>query len=140
MNRLLKALVVGLVIVGMVFVGTFVVVAYADGLLPDGVEKYYPESGWFCIRDVELGVHFCEFIDPCCTQELGVECDKIYEATDVRETPEPVPTETQEPNDPTPEPPEPTDKPKCNAGGGNGSEGDPDCDPGNSGENNQAGD
>ena len=32
------------------------------------------------------------------------------------------------------------DKEKCNAGRGNGSEGDPDCDPGNSGGNNQGGD
>jgi hypothetical protein len=29
---------------------------------------------------------------------------------------------------------------KCNSGGGNGSEGSPDCDPGNSGGNNNAGD
>jgi hypothetical protein len=29
---------------------------------------------------------------------------------------------------------------KCNAGRGNASEGDPDCDPGNSGGNNQGGD
>ena len=45
---------------------------------------------------------------------------------------------------PTPEPtPEPTPTPeevKCNAGRGNGSEGDPDCDPGNSGGHNQGGD
>lgn len=32
------------------------------------------------------------------------------------------------------------DSEKCNAGIGNGSEGNPDCDPGNSGENDQAGD
>jgi hypothetical protein len=31
-------------------------------------------------------------------------------------------------------------KKKCNAGRGNGSEGNPDCDPGNSGGNNQGGD
>ena len=42
-----------------------------------------------------------------------------------------------EPGCPTPEP---TEKPKCNAGRGNGSEGDPDCDPGNSGGHNQGGD
>jgi len=41
---------------------------------------------------------------------------------------------------PTPPPPDPTDKPKCNSGRGNGSEGDPDCDPGNSGDHNQGGD
>jgi len=40
----------------------------------------------------------------------------------------------------TPEPPTPTDKPKCNSGRGNDSEGDPDCDPGNSGGHNKGGD
>jgi hypothetical protein len=37
-------------------------------------------------------------------------------------------------------PPPPPEKPKCNSGNGNGSEGDPDCDPGNSGGNNNGGD
>ena len=67
-----------------------------------------------------------------------------YDGTEVVPSNTPVPTKdptkepTQEPTDPPP-----TEKPKkqkCNAGRGNGSEGDPDCDPGNSGGHNQGGD
>lgn len=53
------------------------------------------------------------------------------------------PEPTVSPTDETPVPsetPEPTEKPKCNSGRGNASEGDPDCDPGNSGGHNQGGD
>ena len=46
------------------------------------------------------------------------------------------PTVDSPPSNDAPKP----DKQKCNAGSGNGSEGNPDCDPGNSGEHNNGGD
>lgn len=46
------------------------------------------------------------------------------------------PCDPTDPDDPS----DPTTKDKCNCGIGNGPEGDPDCDPGNSPDHNQAGD
>ena len=73
-------------------------------------------------------------------------CDGCYATQEPTAAPTDEPTQeptvvpTDEPTK-TPKPTqEPTDKPKCNSGRGNGSEGDPDCDPGNSGGHNHGGD
>ncbi len=51
-----------------------------------------------------------------------------------------IPTDKPQPTDKPDPTPKPTKKPECNSGRGNGSEGDPDCDPGNSGKKNKGGD
>lgn len=114
-----------LVLYGMIaaFVVACLIVigAYADSGIPEGVQAYQ-YGGKYCIRDVELGKHFC-----WCEDECGGE----YEC------PTPVPTNTREP-DPTKTPkkatpthtpvlptvtPEPTEKAKANCGLGNKEEG-----------------
>ena len=101
------------------------VVAYADDLLPEGVEIFQlPAEGLTCVVWPDgSGDCYC----PC-----DVECNLPSISTKVEtripdETPVP-PTNTPIPPTDTPVPP--TEKPKCNRGLGNGSE---NCDPGNSG-------
>ncbi len=126
------------IVLGVLFVLAFILsgltiasVVSAQSNMPEGVEKYNPEIGWFCIRDVELGVHFCEPIDPCCNQDCSSPEPTLIPPTDPTPTPPtPVPT----PPDPTPVPtstpepvPSPTPKPEKtkhpNCGPGNDSEG-----------------
>jgi hypothetical protein len=95
---------------------------------------YALDGGWLILTEEDiLYVCGCE-AGPC-----GVTVTNSQEPTD-EPTSTPVPTD-----DPTPVPTdvptqEPTKKPKCNSGRGNGSEGEPDCDPGNSGGHNHGGD
>lgn len=108
----------------LVFAAIWAFAGLAQEQTPEGVDIYYPVDGWFCMRDTELGIHICEFIDPCCEGEVA--------CPDCPTCPDPTPNPTPNPTpDPTPDPtPIPTEKPKCNRGLGNGSE---NCDPGNSG-------
>lgn len=100
-----------------------------DELVPHVLGFEIP-TGQYCVTDYRDGEAFTTCYCPCETGKCEVD--------PVVPTDEPVdPTETPKPPDPTPEP---TKKPKCNSGRGNGSEGDPDCDPGNSGGHNQGGD
>lgn len=101
--------------------------AFAEPTIPDGVQIYYV-GGKVCIRDVQMGRHFCwcenecggcDVCEPCPTKTPCDECKT--------ETPAPTPTPPTE--TPSPPGPTPTKKPKCNRGLGNGAEG---CDPGNS--------
>lgn len=151
------------VILGVVVVASLVVmgVAWAQG----EVQTLYPSyrlvntdgelifEGWLieddsksCIQ-MSNGNFFC-----CCEAGCSVEIDGTLVPKD--------PTPTRGVNDPTPTPSSPTDTPvtpptdtpvpppsdtpepkvKCNSGRGNDSEGDPDCDPGNSGGHNEGGD
>ena len=112
---------------------------FAGDAVPDGVEIFrLVDEGLTCVVWPDgSGDCYC----PC---EVDCELEKTY---DTPEPGEPTPTDTPPDSTPTPLPEptstpavEPTDKPKCNSGGGNGSEGDPDCDPGNSGDHNNAGD
>ena len=87
-----------------------------------GMYSWYDECGYTCYQ----------------WADGSGDCYLCQESEDCNERGTPTPVSTPTPRiDPTPEK---TKKPKCNSGGGNGSEGSPDCDPGNSGENNQAGD
>ena len=89
-------------------------------------------TGQYCITDYRDGAAFTQCFCACengCVDTVNV----ITERVDKTQVP------TDVPDTPVPPTPEPTEKPKCNAGRGNGSEGDPDCDPGNSGKN-QGGD
>jgi len=89
-------------------------------------------TGQYCITDYRDGKAFTQCFCACengCVDTVNV----ITERVDKTQVP------TDVPDTPVPPTPEPTEKPKCNAGRGNGSEGDPDCDPGNSGKN-QGGD
>ena len=109
-------------------------------ILMDGEEKvglvYGLDWGSLVVKDDNL-LYTCG-CDECTPDEVG------YLVPENTPGPHdtPVPNDTPVPTDPppvdTPIPPEPVVR--CDAGGGNGSEGDPDCDPGNSGEHNQAGD
>ena len=82
------------------------------------------DADLWCVTDLRDDGPHTECYCPCEAETCASPI--VIEPTD-------VPTDT-------PEPPEPTEKPKCNSGRGNGSEGDPDCDPGNSGGHNQGGD
>ena len=76
-------------------------------------------TGQYCLTDYRDGNAFTTCYCAC-----EDDCIVVVEEVDPEPTPEPTPEE----------------KPKCNAGRGNDSEGDPDCDPGNSGGHNQGGD
>lgn len=119
-------------IITLAFVGYNL--TYANGYIPNGIQTfdYIDSSGnnWFCVTDNE------EFKDcfSCCNNNCEV---SIITATQTNEPTNildiPIPTKTIKP-----------EKNKCNAGGGNGPEYYWDeilqdwieCDPGNSGNNN----
>ena len=102
----------------------------ASGLLPEDVEQFYDDCGHVCYVWPD-GSGDCY---PCVSDICQIPTDVPPVVT---EEPKDDPTEEPTlPPPPTVEPtPEPTKKPKCNSGRGNGSEGEPDCDPGNSGKN-----
>ena len=99
-----------------------VVEAAEEWWTPVSVEVYEIQTGHYCVTDHRDDGPHTKCYCPC---ELGM-------CAEPSEEPKETPT--------TPEPPVPTEKPSCNSGRGNGSEGDPDCDPGNSGGHNQGGD
>lgn len=118
----MKKVVYGLLVLALLVGGA----VYAESLLPDDVQEFTNDCGYIC------------YVWP----DGSGDCYKCLEceACDECETPNPNPTPNPKPTpdpDPTPEPPK---KQKCNSGRGNGSEGDPDCDPGNSGGHNKGGD
>ena len=96
----------------------------SDGYPKDVIAWEY--AGELFVTDYRDGRPVTKHICPC-----NDVCEDSY-------TPETTPTDAPEPQ-PTPKP-EKTKKPKCNSGRGNGSEGNPDCDPGNSGGHNKGGD
>jgi len=136
-----------IVAVALLVFGVGFSVAKADtGPIPyreasSGVVVFELDSGHTCVTDYRDGNPYTQCFCDC---EEG--CGEFVDPTP---TPNPEPTPTPKDPDPTPTPepeptptpkPEPTEKPKCNSGRGNDSEGDPDCDPGNSGDHNQGGD
>ena len=92
-------------------------------------------TGQYCVTDYRDGKAFTQCFCAC---ETCAEPSVITKEVPTTPKDTPVPP-TDVPDTPVPPTPEPTEKPKCNAGRGNGSEGDPECDPGNSGKN-QGGD
>ena len=97
----------------------------AAGLYPDRVEVFEIPSGHTCVLVGDYFECYCpcvasvdtiiEYVDTECEDcESCTECAECEECEECKEEAEKV---------------------KCNAGRGNGSEGDPDCDPGNSGKN-----
>lgn len=119
------------VIIGASALVLSVVLSPTHTLDGEGVFQFTDEIGRHCVTvNTQFGVALdCEWEECRC----GSGCE-VEPTDEPNPTPPPVPTPTDEP-DPTPEP-----KPKCNSGRGNNSEGDPDCDPGNSGGHNQGGD
>lgn len=114
-----------------------ITIAFAGGTLPEGVDTFLLDDNLFCVVWPD-GSGDCY-----CSCEVNCETKTITPTVgpDPTDTPTKDPTPTIPPSDSTPTAvPEPTDKPKCNSGRGNGSEGDPDCDPGNSGGHNHGGD
>lgn len=114
-------------IIAAVLVIAFVPLGRADAstsTVPDKVAAWNFDS-LLCVTDYRDGNPFTLCYCPCdeCVQAIVTE--KIVETEKVVETPTPPPQE---------------EKVKCNAGRGNGSEGDPDCDPGNSAGHNNGGD
>ena len=95
-------------------------VGASDGL-PDNIFEWVRSDGSLCSAIISEGAVALDCDCPC--GELCAE-----PTVTPKETHTPVPTLV------------PTDKPKCNSGRGNDSEGNPDCDPGNSGEHNKGGD
>ena len=63
----MKNITLGLLL-GLIFI-LIATAGLAQQQAPEGVDVYYPAEGWFCVRDVELGFHYCSLIDPCCDQE-----------------------------------------------------------------------
>ena len=93
--------------------------------LPEGLGVFYLDTGQACVYN-ESSLEwdcYCPCYQGWCLEEFSP--GPTVSPTDEK----PVPSET----------PVPTEETKCNSGRGNGSEGDPDCDPGNSGKN-QGGD
>ena len=94
--------------------------------LPEGLGVFYLDTGHACVYN-ESSLEwdcYCPCYQGWCLEEFSP--DPTVSPTAEK----PVPSET----------PIPTEKPKCNSGRGNGSEGETDCDPGNSGDANQGGD
>ena len=114
------------VMLALIFLAlSFIPTGASDGIPPD-VTRFY-DCGYVCYvwPDGSGDCYLCQG------------CDTSTYTDDVK---------TEKPTEPTvkptqipPDTPEPTPKEKCNSGRGNGSEGQPDCDPGNSGKN-QGGD
>ena len=95
-------------------------------------------TGQYCVTDYRDGKAFTQCFCACETCAEPSVIPKEVPPTD-SPTQEPTAVPTDKPKD-TPVPTSaPTEKPKCNSGRGNGSEGEQDCDPGNSGKN-QGGD
>jgi len=111
----------------------------ALSFMPTGASDGLPSN----VTVFEVGDHTCVLYSVTGGDKAVMECFCPCDGC----SPEQVvtkPVKTEKPTDvpPTqipPDTPEPTPKEKCNAGRGNGSEGNPDCDPGNSGKN-QGGD
>lgn len=121
-----KMWVVGIAVILLVLGAT--VAVGANSILPDGVVEWTRSDGSVCSAVVsEYGVAL----------DCDCPCDELCVEPTV--TPKVVHTSTPKTQEPT-STPEPTKKVKCNSGRGNGSEGDPDCDPGNSGGHNEGGD
>lgn len=114
------------ILLALIFILMTALPVEAGDEYPNGIQVFHVEDHicvLFASGELEC---FC----PC------EECKEVVytEEPEEKDKPKPKP-------EPTPEPkPKPTKKAKCNAGKGNGSEGSPDCDPGNSGGNNNAGD
>ena len=133
-----KKRIVTVLFVFIIIVLAFVVVGNVDAssntydeIVPHVLGFEIP-TGQYCVTDYRDGKAFTQCFCACengCVDTVNV----ITERVDKTQVP------TDVPDTPVPPTPEPTEKPKCNAGRGNGSEGDPDCDPGNSGKN-QGGD
>ena len=97
--------------------------------LPEGLGVFYLDTGHACVYNKSSLEWDCY-----CPCYQGWCVDNTIAYADDVDKPTPVPPE------PTPIPPIPTEETKCNSGRGNGSEGEIDCDPGNSGDHNQGGD
>lgn len=96
----------------------------ASGGLPDSVFEWTREDGSICSAIIsEYGVALdcdCPCGDAACAVIECEDCEQCQECGECE-----ICTECKECK-------EEVEKEKCNAGRGNGSEGDPDCDPGNS--------
>ena len=117
--------------------------AYAGSLWPDGVSRWIDEECGLVCYEWSDGSGDCY---PCQSDICQIVSDSVVETFNPpRQDPTENPPPTQEPTEEPTLPPPPTEEPpplkhRCNSGRGNGSEGDPDCDPGNSGGHNQGGD
>ena len=120
----------------------------AGGEKPEGLYEWAREDGSICSAIVTDNSVALDCDCPCendCNMSFPWESYDVPEPTqEVVKEPTPYNTEVVTTPEPTNKPPDPTTAPpekvKCNSGRGNSSEGDPDCDPGNSGGNNQGGD
>jgi len=123
-----------LTVVGLLVLVFGVATVFAEGIPipyregPPGVLMWEYDGNLF-VTDYRDGEPFTQRFCDCDDNN----CNVIVQEDVTKETPKPTP-------DPTPIPTEKPEKVKCNSGGGNGSEGDPECDPGNSGSHNNAGD
>ena len=127
-ERVLAILIAAVVVLfGCLYMSS--IVGASDGI-PEGVTRFY-DCGNVCYvwPDGSGDCYPCRQ-DPCESERQPT----------LTPTDEPQPTPTDEPTPPPPPQPTPEEKEKCNSGRGNDSEGDPDCDPGNSGGKNQGGD
>lgn len=128
-NRLVMVL-AGLVLFLMV---GYSVVRANSGPIPyreasSNVVVFELDSGHTCVTDYRNGNPYTQCFCDC---ESG--CVEVVNTITERVDKTQIPIDV--PDTPVPPTPEPTEKPKCNSGRGNGSEGEPDCDPGNSGKN-----
>ena len=112
--------------------------AGAEDGLPPSVQVFEVGDHTCVLYEFKNGVGGTEAELECfCPCEAGCRVDTRTIQEVIDDGPEgPTPKPTNKPPDPTPKP----EKVKCNSGRGNASEGDPDCDPGNSGGHNQGGD
>ena len=135
-NQVKVIVVAVIVLVSLVALAFIATPAGAGDGLPDGIAEWTRSDGSICSANLVAGGIDCDC--PCTGCEPEDLCTGPIQHVSCLETPEPTVSPTGETPVPS-ETPEPT-KVKCNSGRGNGSEGDPDCDPGNSGGHNKGGD
>ena len=115
---------------GIILVIALALLAVSGVFASDGQPSHviaWEFQGLLCVSDYDAGGNPTTNCYCPCEPTCQVDTRTVQEV--IEDGPLDVPTPT----------PEPADE-KCNAGRGNDSEGDPDCDPGNSGGKNQGGD